>query len=111
MVLFNFWATWCAPCREEMPLLGVTAQKKGFAVVGIGIDNAAKIREFADNYAIPYEILVAAPEAIQLMRALGNPSGALPFSVVLDRQGRLAQRKLGAFSGPELEGMVGPLLR
>jgi len=111
VVLFNFWATWCAPCREEMPVLDAAAQKYGFSAVGIGIDSAAKIREFAANYRIRYEMLVAGAEAIQLMKDLGNGPGGLPFSLVLDRRGRLAHRKLGPLAGPELEGIVTPLLR
>jgi thiol-disulfide isomerase/thioredoxin len=111
VVLFNFWATWCAPCREEMPLLDAAARKYGFSAVGIGIDSAAKIREFAANYGIRYEMLVAGTEAIQLMKDLGNAPGGLPFTLILDRQGRLARRKLGPLSGPELEGIVTSLLR
>jgi thiol-disulfide isomerase/thioredoxin len=111
VVLFNFWATWCAPCREEMPILDAAAQKYGFSAVGIGIDSAVKIREFASNYGIRYEMLVAGAGAIQLMKDLGNSLGGLPFSLLLDRRGRVAYRKLGPLVGAELEGIVSPLLR
>ncbi|MEA3191816.1 MAG: hypothetical protein QOD26_149 [Betaproteobacteria bacterium] len=111
VVLFNFWATWCTPCREEMPVLDAVAQKYGFSAVGIGIDSVSKIRDFVANYALRYEMLVAGAEAVQLMKDLGNPSGGLPFSLLLDRSGRLSSRKLGAFDRRELEGMVTPLLR
>lgn len=111
VVLFNFWATWCTPCREEMPILDAAAQKYGFPVVGIGVDSASKIREFAANFGIRYEMLVAGAEAIQLMKGLGNSSGGLPFSLILDRRGRLAYRKLGPLSGVELDGIIAPLLR
>ena len=111
VVLFNFWATWCAPCREEMPILDVAARKHGFSAVGIGIDSVAKIREFAANYGIRYEMLVAGVDAIQLMKALGNSSGGLPFSLLLDRQGRVVHRKLGPLAEAELGGIVAPLLR
>lgn len=111
VVLFNFWATWCAPCREEMPLLDAAARRYGFSAVGIGIDSAAKIREFASNYGIRYEMLVAGADAIQLMKDLGNASGGLPFTLVLDRRGRVAQRKLGPFGETELAGILAPLLR
>ena len=111
VVLFNFWATWCAPCRQEMPILDAAARKYSFSAVGIGIDSAVKISEFAANYGIRYEMLVAGVEAIQLMKNLGNPSGGLPFSLVLDRRGRVAHRKLGPLAEAELEGIVTPLLR
>jgi len=111
VVLFNFWATWCAPCRQEMPILDAAARKYSFSAVGIGIDSAVKIGEFAANYGIRYEMLVAGVEAIQLMKNLGNPSGGLPFSLVLDRRGRVAHRKLGPLAEAELEGIVTPLLR
>ena len=111
VALFNFWATWCAPCREEMPILDAAARKYGFSAVGIGIDSAAKIREFAANYGIRYQMLVASTEAIQLMKDLGNASGGLPFSLVLDRRGRVVHRKLGPLAEGEWRGIVAPLLR
>jgi len=79
VVLFNFWATWCAPCREEMPLLDAATRKFQFSAVGIGIDSAAKIGEFASKYGIRYEMLVGSGAAIPLMKDLGNSSGGLPF--------------------------------
>jgi thiol-disulfide isomerase/thioredoxin len=111
VVLFNFWATWCAPCREEMPLLDAATRKYQFSAVGIGIDSASKISEFAAKYGIRYQMLVASGEAIQLMKDLGNPSGGLPFSLVLDRRGRVAHRKLGPLAEAELQGVMTPLLR
>ena len=111
VALFNFWATWCVPCSEEMPVLDAATRRFGVSVVGIGIDQAAKIREFAANIVVRYEMLVADASALELMKALGNGSGGLPFTVVLDRSGRIAARKLGAFSRAELEGVVAPLLR
>lgn len=111
VALFNFWATWCAPCREEMPLLDATARRFGVSIVGIGIDSADKILEFAGNIGVRYEMLVSDSTVIPLMKELGNAAGGLPFSVILDRAGRIANRKLGAFSGAELAGIITPLLR
>jgi len=110
----NFWATWCAPCREEIPLLNAAQQKyaqEGIQMVGIALDNAANVSEFAESVKIAYPVLLAGPPAIDLMRRLGNASGGLPFTVLLDRHGRLAGRKLGAFSAGDLDTAVADLLR
>ena len=109
----NFWATWCAPCREEVPLLVAAKQQygsSGFEVVGIGIDHVAKIRDFAANYRVNYPMLIAGGEAIDLMRGLGNSAAALPYTVLLDRSGGIAGTRLGAFRKEELKQVVEGLL-
>jgi thiol-disulfide isomerase/thioredoxin len=114
ILVVNFWATWCVPCREEIPMLVVAAQHyrgKGAEIVGIGIDNASNVAQFARTYAIAYPLLIADAKAIDLMRGLGNGAGGLPFTVVLDRRGVVAYRKLGALSRPDLDRvLVGMLL-
>lgn len=113
VLVCNFWATWCAPCREEIPILNSAYNRfaaKGVEIVGIGIDNVAKMREFSKELGIGYPILVAGAEALNLMRNLGNTSGGLPFTVFLDRQGRLVHRKLGAIKASELEEQLINLL-
>jgi thiol-disulfide isomerase/thioredoxin len=110
----NFWATWCAPCREEIPLLAAAQQQYaslGLQVVGIAVDNAANVRQFEQTVRIGYPVLLADPSAIDLMRKLGNSSGGLPFTVLLDRQGRVAGRRLGPYSGADLEAAVAALLQ
>ncbi len=110
----NFWATWCQPCREEIPLLITLYDKyrdQGLDVVGIGVDKLPNIREFADNLKVTYTLLVGDMRALDLMRSLGNQAGALPFTAVLDRQGVVAYRKLGAFGPGELDPIIAPLLR
>jgi thiol-disulfide isomerase/thioredoxin len=112
--LINFWATWCEPCREEVHILDAAEQQyrsQGFSAIGIGIDSAANVRQFASNYKLSYQMLIAGPETIDLMRALGNSSGGLPFSVLLSRSGEVVHRKLGAFSAAELQQVVASLLR
>jgi thiol-disulfide isomerase/thioredoxin len=113
-LLVNFWASWCAPCREEIPLFNAAQQQHasaGLQVLGIGVDKAQNVVEFTKNVAIHYPVLVADAAGIPLMRELGNTAGGLPFTVLLDRQGRLSGRKLGAYSGPELQSAVAGLLR
>jgi len=114
VLVCNFWATWCAPCREEIPMLVVVRQvfaSKGAEIVGIGIDHAAKVVEFAKTYGITYPVLIAGADAIELMRRLGNVLGGLPYSVVLDRVGTVAHRRLGPLTRAEVEGVLKGLLR
>ena len=108
-LLCNFWATWCAPCREEIPLL-VAARQQGLPerseIVGIALDNAANVRDFAAKYRIRYPLLVGDAGAIDLLRELGNQAGALPYTVALDRTGAVAWRHLGAVKEPELRKVL-----
>ena len=113
IILVNFWATWCAPCREEIPLLVAAQQqcvKRMLQIVGIGIDRADKISEFAAQLKITYTLLVADSNVIDTMRQLGNRSGGLPFTVVLDRRGAVAKTRLGALKPGELDQILVPLL-
>ena len=113
-LLCNFWATWCTPCREEIPML-VAAKHKSSPdspeVVGIGIDQADKIVEFASIYKINYPILVADATAIALLRGLGNRSGGLPYTVLLDPKGAIVGSKLGALTAADLEKFLSNPLR
>jgi peroxiredoxin len=111
-LLCNFWATWCAPCREEVPLLVAAKQQAAASdveIVGIGIDSADKIREFAATHRINYPLLLADATALALLRTLGNRSGGLPYTVGLDRNGALVVRHLGALKEPELRQVVASL--
>jgi thiol-disulfide isomerase/thioredoxin len=113
VLVCNFWATWCAPCREEMPLLAAARTKyapNGVEIVGIAIDNGAKVGQFTRSLGIPYPILLSEADGLEHMRRLGNSSGGLPYTVVFDRQGRAAHRKLGALKPGDLDGILGPLL-
>jgi len=103
-LVLNFWATWCAPCVEEMPTLQQVAREyahRGVAVVGIGIDSAPAIRRFREDLKLDLPLLVAGAGGTDLARQLGNPSGALPYTVLLDPHGRIEQARLGLIK-PEL---------
>jgi thiol-disulfide isomerase/thioredoxin len=113
ILVWNFWATWCTPCREEIPLLAAASQKygpSGVEIVGIAVDSAAKVRQFSSSFNIPYPILIAEAEGLELMRRLGNSSGGLPYTVIVDRQGGVIRRKLGALKQAELDAILGPLI-
>jgi len=113
VVLVNFWATWCAPCREEIPLLVAKQNElgdRGLQVVGIAIDQADKVTAFAAEMGINYPVLLGEMDAMELGRAVGNELGGLPYTLVLDREGRIAQTELGTLSAEKIDSLVGPLL-
>jgi len=114
ILMCNFWATWCAPCLEEIPLLMAARAKyasAGVEIVGIAIDNPAKVRDFSTSFKISYPILLAEADGLDLMRKLGNRPGGLPYTVVANRQGKIVHRKLEAFKQGDLDAMLGPLAR
>src|SRR5262245_13672026 len=113
LVVANFWATWCAPCLEEIPLLMAARRLragKGLEIVGIAIDQEAKVGQFAAKMQIDYPVLIAGVDGLDLIRTLGNRSGGLPFTVFLDRAGRIAQSKLGVLRQPELDSILAALM-
>lgn len=108
-LLLNFWATWCAPCVAEMPMLDQFQRDQaaqGWRVVGLAIDNADPVRDFVKRGKFEFPIGILGFAGSELARELGNTSGALPFSVVFDRAGRLQYRKLGALKPEDLSTWV-----
>uniref|UniRef100_A0A4W5LCX2 Peroxiredoxin-5, mitochondrial n=1 Tax=Hucho hucho TaxID=62062 RepID=A0A4W5LCX2_9TELE len=105
VTLVNFWATWCAPCRKEMPLLSALAPRlaaRQVKFVGIALDQPAEVAAFLKQVPVSYPILMSDGEGIALMRTLGNRSGGLPFTVLLDEQGQVLTRLSGLLSEAEL---------
>ncbi|MDH3687877.1 MAG: TlpA family protein disulfide reductase [Gammaproteobacteria bacterium] len=113
IVLINFWATWCAPCREEIPLF-MDAQAryhgKGLQVVGVALDDPEAVRAFADDMGMQYPVLVGNEDTMALMYALGNEAGGLPYSVLTNRRHAVKYRKLGPFTSEELMMVLHKLL-
>jgi thiol-disulfide isomerase/thioredoxin len=109
LLVVNFWATWCVPCREEMPEF-VRAQKefgdKGLQFVGIAIDEADKIRQFADSIGLNYPALIGGYGGMELSRTLGNRLMALPFTVIVDREGTIVHTQLGPLKPDQLRRII-----
>ena len=113
VVVVNFWATWCAPCRDEIPILVKLQEKhgaRGLQLVGIAIDQAEKVRPYATEMRMNFPTLIGGVDAIELSRKLGNRAGVLPFTVVIDRQGKVADVHVGAVKEASFEAKLQPLL-
>lgn len=103
-LVVNFWATWCPPCVKEMPDLNRLAQSHPRAqFLGIAVDTAKNVTEFVAKVPVAYPILVAGHSGIDLVRALGNPAGGLPFTVLVTPGGVVAEVTLGPVD-PEVLG-------
>ena len=104
-LLLNFWATWCPPCIEELPLLNAFYQKNkanGWQVVGVAVDRAAPVRDFLARQALEFPVVLAGMEGIALSKSMGNTGGGLPFTLVLSTQGAVLDRKVGKVSPQDL---------
>ncbi|HEY1327778.1 MAG TPA: TlpA disulfide reductase family protein [Casimicrobiaceae bacterium] len=113
VLVVNFWATWCVPCREEMPqFIRTQADEggKGLQFVGIAVDSADKVAKFSKDIGLNYPTLVGGLGAMDLSRDLGNRLMALPFTIVLDRNGRVVHTQLGVLKLDKLHEVVDPLL-
>ena len=104
-LLLNFWATWCPPCVEELPLLNRLFGEqvgKGIQVLGLAIDQPAAVRKFLDRTPLDFPIALAGLTGADLGRALGNEAGGLPFSVLFGKDGNILKRKMGQLTEQDL---------
>ena len=113
ILVVNFWATWCEPCKEEVPALVRTQTKydaNNVQIVGIPIDSAVKVQVFAKEFKIQYPLVIGSLDSIEITRKLGNKAAGLPYTVVLDANGIVKARHLGGISEAQLDQVIRPLV-
>ncbi|MEZ5703597.1 MAG: TlpA disulfide reductase family protein [Burkholderiaceae bacterium] len=109
-MLVNFWATWCPPCVEELPLLNAFYEAhaaRGWQVVGLAVDQAKAVQTFMQRLPLRFPVGMAGFGGVELSRTLGNPNGGLPFTVVFDAQGVVRHQKIGKVHQEDLDAWVG----
>jgi len=114
ILVVNFWATWCAPCREEMPGFARLQSKhaaNGVQFVGIAFDTHQAVSDFIKQTPVNYPLLIGDGNTRDLMRALGNQHTALPFTVVLAADGTPLQSRLGRFEEADLDSRLQAILQ
>lgn len=105
-LLVNFWATWCPPCVDELPLLNSFYQQQGaqgVQILGLAIDRKEAVLPFLQKLPLGFPVAMAGMGGADLGRALGNLTGGLPFSVLVASDGTVAQRKMGRVQAEDLE--------
>jgi len=113
VLLINFWATWCPPCRREIPLLSALQRElsaSGFGVLGVAMDDLDKVRSYVKEYHVPYPNLTGKYDVAKVSALLGNTAGSLPYSVIIDRDGIIHYIHLGEISRDMAMQQIQPLL-
>jgi thiol-disulfide isomerase/thioredoxin len=109
-LLLNFWATWCPPCVEELPLLDAFFKQnaaKSWQVLGLAIDQPSAVRAFLQRTPVTFPIGMAGLGGTELAKVFGNSSGGLPFSVVIRASGEILQRRIGRITASDLARWAG----
>jgi thiol-disulfide isomerase/thioredoxin len=109
LLFINFWATWCGPCKEEMPIFDAIFREnalKGVQIVGIAADSSDKVRQFQMQTPVSYPLLPDSNGALAFSRRMGNRLGMLPHTLVFSPKGELLLNKMGQLSKDEMELIV-----
>jgi thiol-disulfide isomerase/thioredoxin len=109
VLVLNFWATWCVPCREEMPAFARLQERwrgQGIQFVGLANDDAGKVERFGRELAINYPLWVGGDTVAELSRRLGNHLGVLPHTVIIDRGGTVLEGRVGPYTEEGLESKL-----
>ncbi|MDH5712244.1 MAG: redoxin family protein [Gammaproteobacteria bacterium] len=113
VLMVNFWASWCPPCVREIPAF-IKLQKdykdKGLVIIGIALDNKQNIVDFTDPMDMNYPVLIAEKEGIALTKAYGNRLGVLPYTVIVDRKGKIIYTHRSELTYEVAEKVIKPLL-
>lgn len=113
VIVVNFWASWCPPCREEMPSLDAMQTKyasKGVQFVGISTEDVDKLQQFSKEEKVGYPLLAGDIDAMSMAQSMGNDKSILPYTVVLDKRGNMVKIWFGIVDISELESTLVPLL-
>jgi thiol-disulfide isomerase/thioredoxin len=114
LLLLNFWATWCPPCLKEIPLLVKTQHEhaaNGLQIVGLALDHPEMVPPFRERFGINYPLMIGELDVARAMDALGDRLGALPFSVLITPDGRIAERIYGDISEDEMRELLAKYLQ
>jgi len=111
--VLNFWATWCPPCRKETPMFVEMQEQfgdKGLQFIGVAIDDKEKVQDFMDTFGVNYPMLIGTEDAIEVAKQYGNRFGALPWTVVINRDGTIVHTQGGEMTRQKAESIIHPLL-